>query len=146
MLRASSRTCDLTSGGSANSLPARSVTLLPVLCAAVGFLPSPRFSRGCPLRVAAMSSLAAQDAYLQGLARKVCAQNAPESRKRKFGKAATRCCVGTWACSVSASAGCWFVPVLSKTCDTGFLPSKLAVSFILTRVRMARKRMRLLLK
>ncbi|XP_003211341.1 surfeit locus protein 6 [Meleagris gallopavo] len=31
-----------------------------------------------------MSSLAAQDAYLQGLARKVCAQNAPESRKRKF--------------------------------------------------------------
>ncbi|XP_072208825.1 surfeit locus protein 6 [Excalfactoria chinensis] len=31
-----------------------------------------------------MSSLAAQDAYLQGLARKVCTQNAPESRKRKF--------------------------------------------------------------
>nr|CAG32756.1 hypothetical protein RCJMB04_35b4 [Gallus gallus] len=31
-----------------------------------------------------MSSLAAQDAYLQGLARKVCAQKAPESRKRKF--------------------------------------------------------------
>lgn len=56
-----------------------------------------------------MSSLAAQDAYLQGLARKVCAQNAPESRKRKFGKAATPvppgCCVGTWACGVSASAG-----------------------------------------
>ncbi|NXJ16386.1 SURF6 protein, partial [Odontophorus gujanensis] len=31
-----------------------------------------------------MASLAAQDAYLQGLARKVCAQHAPESRKRKF--------------------------------------------------------------
>ncbi|OXB69068.1 hypothetical protein ASZ78_009544 [Callipepla squamata] len=31
-----------------------------------------------------MSSLAAQDAYLQGLARKVCAQHAPEPRKRKF--------------------------------------------------------------
>ncbi|NWR63549.1 SURF6 protein, partial [Bucorvus abyssinicus] len=31
-----------------------------------------------------MASLAAQDSYLQGLARKVCAQHAPESRKRKF--------------------------------------------------------------
>lgn len=107
----------------------------------------------CPVRVAAMSSLAAQDAYLQGLARKVCAQKAPESRKRKFGKAATPvppgCCVGTWACGVSASAGCSARGrcvgfkhsrlVLSKTCDTGFLPSKLAVSFILTRVMMACK-------
>ncbi|NXT34189.1 SURF6 protein, partial [Pelecanoides urinatrix] len=31
-----------------------------------------------------MASLAAQDSYLQGLARKVCVQHAPESRKRKF--------------------------------------------------------------
>ncbi|XP_071621915.1 surfeit locus protein 6 [Heliangelus exortis] len=31
-----------------------------------------------------MASLAAQDSYLQGLARKVSAQQAPESRKRKF--------------------------------------------------------------
>ncbi|XP_051492777.1 surfeit locus protein 6 [Apus apus] len=31
-----------------------------------------------------MASLAAQDSYLQGLARKVCVQQAPESRKRKF--------------------------------------------------------------
>ncbi|KAM6296988.1 surfeit locus protein 6 [Aegotheles albertisi] len=31
-----------------------------------------------------MASLAAQDSYLQGLARKVCAQLAPESRKRKL--------------------------------------------------------------
>ncbi|NXI47436.1 SURF6 protein, partial [Galbula dea] len=31
-----------------------------------------------------MASLAAQDSYLQGLARKVCAQQTPESRKRKF--------------------------------------------------------------
>ncbi|NXS51938.1 SURF6 protein, partial [Brachypteracias leptosomus] len=35
-----------------------------------------------------MASLAAQDSYLQGLARKVCAQRAPESRKRKFGNGA----------------------------------------------------------
>ncbi|NXG72053.1 SURF6 protein, partial [Baryphthengus martii] len=32
--------------------------------------------------------LAAQDSYLQGLARKVCAQHASESRKRKFGNGA----------------------------------------------------------
>ncbi|NXW50841.1 SURF6 protein, partial [Nyctiprogne leucopyga] len=31
-----------------------------------------------------MASLAAQDSYLQGLARKVCVQHNPESRKRKF--------------------------------------------------------------
>ncbi|NXH09790.1 SURF6 protein, partial [Bucco capensis] len=31
-----------------------------------------------------MASLAAQDSYLQGLARKVCVPQAPESRKRKF--------------------------------------------------------------
>ncbi|XP_054249456.1 surfeit locus protein 6 [Indicator indicator] len=31
-----------------------------------------------------MASLAAQDSYLQGLARKVCTQQPPESRKRKF--------------------------------------------------------------
>ncbi|NXE74367.1 SURF6 protein, partial [Cochlearius cochlearius] len=31
-----------------------------------------------------MASLAAQDSYLQGLARRVCAQHAPESRKRKL--------------------------------------------------------------
>ncbi|NXT84256.1 SURF6 protein, partial [Zapornia atra] len=31
-----------------------------------------------------MASLAAQDSYLQGLARKVCVQHAPEARKRKF--------------------------------------------------------------
>ncbi|XP_068012023.1 surfeit locus protein 6 isoform X1 [Melanerpes formicivorus] len=31
-----------------------------------------------------MASLAAQDSYLQGLARRVCAQQPPESRKRKF--------------------------------------------------------------
>ncbi|XP_005231274.2 surfeit locus protein 6 [Falco biarmicus] len=31
-----------------------------------------------------MASLAAQDSYLQGLARKVCVQHAPEPRKRKF--------------------------------------------------------------
>ncbi|KAK2535206.1 Surf6 [Columba livia] len=31
-----------------------------------------------------MASLAAQDSYLQGLARRVCAQHGPEPRKRKF--------------------------------------------------------------
>lgn len=35
-----------------------------------------------------MANLAAQDSYLQGLARKVCLQGAPESRKRKFGNGA----------------------------------------------------------
>ncbi|NWX48053.1 SURF6 protein, partial [Steatornis caripensis] len=35
-----------------------------------------------------MASLAAQDSYLQGLARKVWVQPAPESRKRKFGNGA----------------------------------------------------------
>ncbi|NXF09688.1 SURF6 protein, partial [Smithornis capensis] len=35
-----------------------------------------------------MASLAAQDSYLQGLARRVSAQHAPESRKRKFGNGA----------------------------------------------------------
>ncbi|NWI59430.1 SURF6 protein, partial [Calyptomena viridis] len=35
-----------------------------------------------------MASLAAQDSYLQGLARRVSAQPAPESRKRKFGNGA----------------------------------------------------------
>ncbi|NWR33813.1 SURF6 protein, partial [Tachuris rubrigastra] len=35
-----------------------------------------------------MASLAAQDSYLQGLARRVSAQHPPESRKRKFGKGA----------------------------------------------------------
>ncbi|KAF1503947.1 Surfeit locus protein 6, partial [Eudyptula minor novaehollandiae] len=32
-----------------------------------------------------LASLAARDSYLQGLARKVCVQHAPEPRKRKFG-------------------------------------------------------------
>lgn len=36
-------------------------------------------------RGASMASLAAQDSYLQGLARRVCAQHGPEPRKRKFG-------------------------------------------------------------
>lgn len=141
-LRASSRRYGVTSG---EVLTSGSLILLPVLCAAVGLLPSPRFSRGRPLRVAAMSSLAAQDAYLQGLARKVCAQNAPESRKRKFGKAATLLCGNVGLRRVClrrvmvCGGVCWFVVVLSKTCDTGFLHSKLAFSSILTRVRMARK-------
>ncbi|KFQ36239.1 Surfeit locus protein 6 [Mesitornis unicolor] len=33
-----------------------------------------------------MASLAAKDAYLQGLAKKVCGQRPPEPRKRKYGQ------------------------------------------------------------
>lgn len=48
----------------------------------------------------AMASLAAQDSYLQGLARRAGVQHSPESRKRKFGTANGRLrfwFVGVWA-------------------------------------------------
>lgn len=44
-------------------------------------------ARALRLGQPAMASLAAQDSYLQGLARRAGVQHSPESRKRKFGTA-----------------------------------------------------------
>lgn len=42
---------------------------------------------GGPETPAAMASLLAKDAYLQGLARKICSRPSPEPQTRKSGKA-----------------------------------------------------------
>lgn len=65
----------------------------------------------CP-GAAAMASLLAKDAYLQGLAKKICAQPGPEPRKRKWGelgrrtlRAPKRSQRSSWRGSLTAGSG-----------------------------------------